>query len=135
MAVTKAVSEESFVWQRIWLSIGLESVPFITGLSRQREKNTILEKQLMFLIITASNIILLIGCFFLFTNENRSIENKKSTARKVTELIDEKNNIAKSTSPNEVCSTSDLPSMNIDGVYKDSLSRLQWNSILKSLKN
>lgn len=25
--------------------------------------------------------------------------------------------------------------MNIDGVYKDSLSRLQWNSILKSLKN
>ena len=89
----------------------------------------------MFLIITASDIILLIGCFFLFTNKNRSIKNKRSTARKVNEFIDEKSNVTEGISPYEICSTSDLPSVNNDEVHKDSLSQLQWNSILKSLKN
>lgn len=134
MAVTKAVSEKSFIWQRIWLSIGLGSVPFITGLSKQRAKNTIVENQLIFLIITASNIFLLIGCFLLFTNENRSIKNQKNAASKVNEVTYENNDVTKATSPNEIC-TSDVTSMDNYGVHKDSLSRLQCNSILKSFKN
>ena len=83
MTVTKEVSEHGYVSQRVWNSIGLGVLPFVAGLVLHKTKHSRFGNHALFLIVVASNLMLLISCFFLFKNEKKAAKDHEIKERKI----------------------------------------------------
>lgn len=64
--ISKQISNVAYIRQRIWVSIGLGAIPFVTGaLIDQHDDES--GSKILFYVVLIVNICLMISCYYLFT--------------------------------------------------------------------